>query len=334
HKMSKSLGNTIAPQKVMNSLGADILRLWVAATDYSGEMSGSDEILKRMADSYRRMRNTARFLLGNLHGFDPAKDLVPVGELVDLDRWAIQRAASLQESILQSYESYAFHRVYQELHNFCVVDMGGFFLDILKDRLYTTGAESHPRRSAQTAMYHIVEAMVRWFAPILTFTAEEIWQALPGEREKSVFLATFKEVPGGDKKVVDWDRLIQVREAVAKELETLRDAGDIGSPLEAVVTVYADGTLRDSLAALGDELRFVFITSEADVKPLSEAPASDDSNAETNGGYCVVTGPSEHAKCIRCWHRREDVGSVDGHPEICGRCVENVDGKGETRAFA
>ena len=212
--------------------------------------------------------------------------------------------------------------------------MGGFFLDILKDRLYTTGAESHPRRSAQTAMYHIVEAMVRWFAPILTFTAEEIWQALPGEREKSVFLATFKEVPGGDKKVVDWDRLIQVREAVAKELETLRDAGDIGSPLEAVVTVYADGTLRDSLAALGDELRFVFITSEADVKPLSEAPASDDSNAETNGGYCVVTGPSEHAKCIRCWHRREDVGSVDGHPEICGRCVENVDGKGETRAFA
>jgi isoleucyl-tRNA synthetase len=330
HKMSKSLGNTIAPQKVMNSLGADILRLWVAATDYSGEMSASDEILKRMADSYRRMRNTARFLLGNLHGFDPAKDLVPVDELVDLDRWAIQRAASLQESIFKAYDSYAFHRVYQELHNFCVVDMGGFFLDILKDRLYTTGADSHPRRSAQTAMYHIVEAMVRWFAPILTFTAEEIWQALPGERAGSVFLTTFADVPGGDKKAVDWDALIRVRETVAKELESLRDAGDIGSPLEAVVTVYANGVLRESLEALGDELRFVFITSEADVRPLGEAPK--DSNKDS--GYRVTAGPSEHAKCIRCWHRREDVGSVDGHPEICGRCVSNVDGEGETRAFA
>jgi isoleucyl-tRNA synthetase len=330
HKMSKSLGNTIAPQKVVNSLGADILRLWVAATDYSGEMSASDEILKRVADSYRRMRNTTRFLLGNLDGFDPATDLVPVDQLVDLDRWAIRRAAMLQASLLQAYEEYAFHRVYQELHNFCVVDMGGLFLDILKDRLYTTGADSHPRRSAQTAMYYIADAMVRWFAPVLSFTAEEIWQALPGERDKSVFLATFEDLPAVSDKQVDWDALIEVRETVARSLETIRDAGTIGSALEAIVTVYADGALGETLEQLGDELRFVFITSEATVRPLGEAPA----DADQGEGYSLVVGASEHSKCIRCWHRREDVGSVSGHPEICGRCVTNVDGAGEERAYA
>jgi isoleucyl-tRNA synthetase len=330
HKMSKSLGNTIAPQKVVNNLGADILRLWVAATDYSGEMSASDEILKRVADSYRRMRNTARFLLGNLHGFDPASDMVPVDELVDIDRWAIQRAAQLQATLLEAYESYAFHRVYQELHNFCIVDMGGFYLDILKDRLYTTGADSHSRRSAQTAMYYIIEAMARWLAPILSFTAEEIWKELPGERGDSVFLSQFDELRADDPTDVDWKTLILVRETVSKALEDLRDAGDIGSALEASAVVYADGGLNTALQALGDELRFVFITSAASVQPIADAPA----DAVSGDGFRVVVGASEYEKCVRCWHRREDVGSVANHPEICSRCASNIDGPGEERRFA
>jgi len=330
HKMSKSLGNTIAPQKVVNNLGADILRLWVAATDYSGEMSASDEILKRMADSYRRMRNTARFLLGNLHGFDPANDMVAIDGLVDIDRWAVQRAATLQSVILDAYESYAFHRVYQELHNFCVVDMGGFYLDILKDRLYTTAAESHSRRSAQTAMYYIIEAMARWLAPILSFTAEEIWQELPGEHEDSVFLSGFDELPAEGDTAVDWKSLIRVRETVSKALEDLRDAGGIGSALEANAVIYADGNLNAALQKLGDELRFVFITSAASVQPLADAPV----DAASGEGFRVVVGASEFEKCVRCWHRREDVGSVAGHEEICGRCASNVDGPGEERRFA
>ena len=330
HKMSKSLGNTIAPQQVVNALGADVLRLWVAATDYSGEMSASDEILKRMSDSYRRMRNTARFFLGNLHGFDPEHDLVPVAELVDLDRWAVQRAAELQVAILESYETYSFHRVYQELHNFCVVDMGGFYLDILKDRLYTTGAASHPRRSAQTAMYLISEAMVRWLAPILSFTAEEIWQELPGDRASSVLLAEFVDLPVAGKTQVDWAALITVREAVAKTLEDLRNAGGIGSALEATVVVYADGELKEALESLGDELRFVFITSEARVDSLANAPA----DAAEGEGFKIVAGSSSDEKCTRCWHRRDDVGSVAEHPELCGRCVVNIDGPGEHRAYA
>jgi len=330
HKMSKSLGNTIAPQQVVNNLGADILRLWVAATDYSGEMSASDEILKRMADSYRRMRNTARFLLGNLHGFDPAVHTVALDDLVDLDRWAVQRAAHLQETLLEAYNGYSFHRVYQELHNFCVVDMGGFYLDILKDRLYTTGADSHPRRSAQTAMYIISEAMVRWLAPVLSFTAEEIWNELPGDRPGSVFLSTFSDLNDDLPTKVDWSSVILVRDVVAKALEDFRNAGEIGSALEATATVYAAGNLESSLAALGDELRFVFITSEAAVAPLADAPA----DSLEGDGFRVVVGASEHDKCVRCWHRRGDVGADADHPEICGRCVSNVQGPGESRQFA
>jgi isoleucyl-tRNA synthetase len=329
-KMSKSLGNTIAPQEVVNKLGADILRLWVAATDYSGEMSASDEILKRMSDSYRRMRNTVRFLLGNLHGFDPASDAVPVSDMVDLDRWAVQRAAELQKSLLKSYEAYAFHRVYQDLHNFCIVDLGSFYLDILKDRLYTTGTKSHPRRSAQTAMYLIAEAMVRWLAPILSFTAEEIWEALPGRRPESVFLATFAELPAAARAEIDWPRLMQVRETVAKALEALRDSGGIGSALEATAIVYADGELRAALEHLGDELRFVFITSAAEVADLDAAP----SDAAVGDGFRVAVAPSPAAKCVRCWHRRPDVGTSTAHPQICSRCESNIDGAGETRAFA
>ena len=330
HKMSKSLGNTVAPQEVVNSLGADILRLWVAATDYSGEMSVSEEILKRVADSYRRMRNTARFLLGNLDGFDPALHSIPVHEMVDLDRWAVQRAAQLQQSILKAYQEYAFHRVYQELHNFCVVDLGGFYLDILKDRLYTTGAESHPRRSAQTAMHIITEAMVRWLAPVLSFTAEEIWQAIPGERPASVLLSVYSELPTEAAPAIDWDALIAVRESVAKALEGLRDSGAIGSGLEATVVIYADGTLRSTLEQLGDELRFVFITSAAAVVPLVDAPPG----AAVGEGYAISVGASTHAKCVRCWHRREDVGAITEHPALCGRCADNIAGPGERRAHA
>ena len=331
HKMSKSLGNQVVPQKVINVLGADILRLWVAATDYSGEMSASDEILKRMSDSYRRIRNTARFLLGNLHGFDPSADSLPVGELVELDRWAIARAARLQQTIIKAYERYEFPRDLPGAAAIsCVVDMGGFYLDVIKDRLYTTGTDSHPRRSAQTAMMHIAEAMVRWIAPILSFTGEEIWAELPGTRDESVFFSTWHEFPDGIEFTVDWDRLLSVRDAVAKALEDLRVADVIGAPLDAAVEIYADGELYDELQRFGDELRFVFITSEAKSAPAADRP--DD--AIDAGGVWIRAAATDNAKCVRCWHRRADVGSVDGHPEICARCVANIDGPGEPRDYA
>jgi isoleucyl-tRNA synthetase len=330
HKMSKSLGNTIEPQKIVNSLGADILRLWIAATDYRAEMSLSEEILKRVTDSYRRMRNTARFLLGNLHGFEPDSDLLQPDDMVDLDRWAVARASRLQAEILQAYGDYEFHRVYQLLHNFCVVDMGGFYLDVIKDRLYTTGADSQPRRSAQTAMYHVAEAMVRWLAPILSFTAEEIWQSLPGERGASVLLATDYPFPAAEKLSIDWEQIIGIRDAVAQVLEPLRAAGDIGSGLEAEVTVYAEGTSLAAMQSLGDELRFALITSAAAVLPLSERPES----AVLAGEQWVVASASADAKCVRCWHRRPDIGAVASHPDICARCADNVAGAGESRQFA
>jgi isoleucyl-tRNA synthetase len=330
HKMSKSLGNTIEPQKIVNTLGADILRLWIAGTDYRNEMSLSDEILKRVADSYRRMRNTARFLLGNLHGFSPESHSLPPERLVDLDRWAVSRASALQTAILEAYDAYEFHRVYQLLHNFCVVDMGSFYLDVIKDRLYTTGADSIPRRSAQTAMHHIAEAMVRWFAPILSFTAEEIWAALPGERGESVLLETWFALPDVDELSVDWDQFMAVREPVAQALEALRSAGEIGSGLEAEVLVYADKVRLSALESLGDELRFALITSAANALPLADRPA----DAVEADGCAVVATASKHPKCIRCWHRRADVGSVAEHPEICERCATNVAGDGEERRFA
>ncbi len=328
-KMSKSLGNVVAPQQVVSTLGADILRLWIAATDYRGEIGVSDEILKRMADSYRRIRNTARYLLGNLDGFDPAAHARPVAELTALDRWALGRAAALQQELVAAYDSYEFHRVYQLLHNFCVVDLGAFYLDVLKDRLYTTGRDSGPRRAAQTVLWHLAEAMVRWLAPVLSFTAEEIWRSLPGERPASVLLTTWHGFPALPPAEVDWPRLIGVREVVARVLESLREAGTIGSGLEATVTVFADGDLAAELRRLGEELRFVFITSGADVGPLGDAPAG----AEGGDGFRVVAVASTDPKCVRCWHRRPDVGVVPAHPEACGRCAGNVDGPGETRRW-
>jgi isoleucyl-tRNA synthetase len=336
-KMSKSLGNIVAPQKVVNSLGADVLRLWVAATDYSAEMSVSDEILKRTADAYRRIRNTSRFLLANLNGFDPATDLVAADRMLELDRWAVARAHALQEEVQAAYKTYQFHVIYQRVHNFCAVDMGSFYLDVIKDRQYTTQRDSLARRSAQTAMYHIVEALVRWLAPILSFTAEEIWQGIPGKRGESVFLQTWYPdlfALDVDEPLNDafWDRVMRVRVAVSKELERLRVTGAIGSSLDAEVELYCKGQTLQELARLEDELRFVLITSDARIHPLSDKPAHAQPTEDAELCLCVV--PSSHQKCERCWHRRPDVGVSAEHPELCSRCVDNVTGPGEQRRFA
>ncbi len=338
-KMSKSRGNVVAPQEVIQTLGADILRLWVAATDYRGEMNISTEILKRMADSYRRIRNTARYLLGNLADFE-AGHAVPVEQMVALDRWALHQAQALQLLIVQAYQDYNFHLIYQKLHQFCVVEMGGFYLDVLKDRLYTLPAGSPPRRSAQTAMLHILEALVRWLAPVLSFTAEEIWRNMPGRAHESVMLTEWytdwpaAELDRGQMDERYWADVLRVRQEVSRQLEALRVAGDIGSSLEADVTLHCNGGVFNKLARLEDELRFVFITSSAGLRRSeSPAPAESATGPHVNGVQ-VDACPSPHRKCIRCWHRRADVGVNPNHPEICGRCVGNVEGPGETRKFA
>jgi isoleucyl-tRNA synthetase len=373
-KMSKSKGNVVAPQQVVSTLGADILRLWVAGTDYSAEMGVSDEILKRTADSYRRIRNTARFLLANLNGFDPQNDLVAGEDMIALDLWAVGRAQQLQIEICAAYETCEFHLIYQKVHNFCSVDLGGFYLDIIKDRQYTTQSGSLARRSAQTAMYHILEGLVRWIAPILSFTADEIWQHMPAPvkkpRSESVFLEEwylFEEIwkaqytrgeftpkekhrrlPGD----FNWDVLVAVRDEVKKELEKLRIAGGIGSSLDAEVDLWCDDRLLKMLGMLEDELRFVLITSYARIHPAANRPADTVwAVAFEQGELWVKVAPSAHKKCIRCWHHREDVGTHSAaapgilpsatlahpcaaHPEICGRCVDNVSGAGEQRRYA
>ncbi|MDH5651164.1 MAG: isoleucine--tRNA ligase [Gammaproteobacteria bacterium] len=340
HKMSKSKGNGVEPQKVANTLGADILRLWVAATDYRTEMSGSDQILKRTADAYRRIRNTIRYLLSNLYDFDPAQHALPADKLLSLDKWAVARTAQLQDSMLQDYEKYEFHHIYQKVHNFCAVDMGSFYLDITKDRQYTTQKDSHARRSTQTAMYHIIEAIVRWLAPILSFTAEETWNFIPGQRNESVFLNGWYQLPvvslDGELAMQDWARIIEARDAINKELEQLRVAGGIGSGLAADVTLYCGREIHDLLAKLGDELRFVLITSTATIQPVSDAPPAEAQHYTLRNGdeMWVAVSPSAHTKCVRCWHHREDIGVNSEHPELCGRCVENVVGSGEQRRFA
>ncbi|MFB4394466.1 MULTISPECIES: isoleucine--tRNA ligase [unclassified Pseudomonas] len=336
-KMSKSLGNTIEPQKVNDTLGADILRLWVSATDYSGEMAVSEQILQRSADAYRRIRNTARFLLSNLSGFDPARDLLPAEDMLALDRWAVDRTLLLQRELEEHYGEYRFWNVYSKVHNFCVQELGGFYLDIIKDRQYTTGANSVARRSCQTALYHISEALVRWIAPILAFTADEIWQYLPGERNESVMLNTWyqglSELPAdAELDRAYWDRVMAVKAAVNKELENQRVAKAIGGNLQAEVTLFAEEGLSADLAKLGDELRFVLITSAASVVPFVQAP-SDAVTTEVEGLKLKVV-KSGHAKCGRCWHFRADVGSHPEHPEICGRCVDNMSGNGEVRHYA
>jgi len=338
-KMSKSRGNVVAPQKVVDQLGADILRLWVAATDYRGEMSVSDEILKRTADAYRRIRNTARFLLANLAGFDPAQHQVPPNELLALDHWVLERAQQLQQEIIAAYDSYEFHLIYQRIHNFCAVDLGSFYLDIIKDRQYTTQRDSRARRSAQSALYHLIEAMSRWLAPILSFTAEEIWRHMPGERGASVLLAQWYELPtlAADTQMDlnYWQQLLQLRQQVARELERLRVAGEIGSSLQAEVVLYCDGALYTELQQLGDELRFILITSSATVMPLTTPPSDGVAvTLESGATVAIAVRATAQPKCVRCWHHRADVGRDPNHPELCGRCVENVAGNGEVRHFA
>ncbi|MEJ6519514.1 isoleucine--tRNA ligase [Shewanella bicestrii] len=336
-KMSKSIGNVIAPQQVTNKLGADILRLWVAATDYSGEMTVSDEILNRSADAYRRIRNTARFLLANLNGFDPAKDLVAVEDMVALDRWAVRRAAALQQEIIEAYEQYNFHIVTQKLMQFCSVELGSFYLDIIKDRQYTAKQEGHARRSCQSALFHIAEAMVRWIAPILSFTADEVWQLLPGQRDAYVFTQEWYQdlqsiTLDTDLSDAYWENLLTVRNEVNKVIEQARRDKRIGGSLEAEVTLFADAALTEQLTHIGDELRFVLLTSEAKVLPLADA--TGDAVETELASLKLMVNATTAEKCERCWHHREEVGTIEAHPTLCHRCVTNIEGDGEVRLFA
>ena len=342
-KMSKSVGNVIAPQKINDTLGADILRLWVAATDYSGELSISDEILKRTADSYRRIRNTMRFLLANMNGFDPIQNLVDKDDLLTLDRWVVAETLKLQNELKELYLTYQYHTAVQKIHKFCSETLGGFYLDIIKDRQYTTQKDSLARRSCQTAMYHIVEAMTRWIAPILSFTADEVWENIPGEHaDMGVFTATwYPHLFGYQSENVDadlWSKLLVIREQSSAVLEKLRKDGKIGSSLDAELVVYCDEELINALEVVSDELRFILITSEITLAKLEDVPEgceiktlSDDANS---GQFAIEANASGHVKCVRCWHHRADVGTHVEHPELCGRCVENVSGSGEERLYA
>ncbi|MCP0914496.1 MULTISPECIES: isoleucine--tRNA ligase [Legionella] len=333
-KLSKSKGNYVALDKLIAQHGADILRLWVASTDYRNEVSISDEIIKRNADAYRRIRNTARFLLANLFDFTPEQECVPVAKLVELDRWAIARSQQLQEEILSAYEQYNFHVIYQKIHNFCAVDMGSFYLDIIKDRQYTTPVNSIARRSCQTAMYYIIHALTRWLAPVLSFTAEEIWQAIPGSKSESVFLEEwYKDWPAiKDIDMNAWQQIQEIRDEVNKALESKRKDGVIGSPLAAEVTIYAQDEIQVLLSRLGDELRFVLITSAAKVLPFSALTPAAAVNEHL--GVAVEVLASPYAKCDRCWHRRADVGQNAVHPELCDRCIGNINENDELRYYA
>lgn len=336
-KMSKSLGNVIAPEEVIKTLGADILRLWVASVDYRYDISASKEILTRTTETYRRIRNTARFLLANLHGFDPEKDMVANDDMLMLDRWALDKARLMQEEMLEAYGTYQFHVVIQKLHNFCVTDLGGFYLDIIKDRQYTMAKNSRGRRSAQTALFHIAHALARWMAPILSFTAEEIWQFLPGAHAESVMLTTWytdlAKLPEDEfMNQAYWDKIRAVRDAVNKEIENQRNNGKIGSALEAEVSLYCGPHLKEYLDELQDELRFVLITSYANVIPEHAGPV--DAVLTDVPGLALKIDATTHAKCERCWHRRSDVNVNPEFPGICGRCVENIAGPGEERDYA
>ncbi|EKO3551851.1 isoleucine--tRNA ligase [Vibrio fluvialis] len=342
-KMSKSIGNVVAPKDVTNKLGADILRLWVASTDYTGEVAVSDEILKRSADSYRRIRNTARFFLANLNGFNPATDIIAADEMVALDRWAVARAMAAQQEIVKAYAEYNTHAVVQRLMHFCSVEMGSFYLDVIKDRQYTAKLGGNAQRSCQTALYYIVEALVRWMAPIMSFTADEIWNEMPtnqanGEaRGKFVFADEWYEglfglAEGEELNNEFWTDIQKVRGAVNKLLENARNEKAIGGSLQAEVTLFASDELAAKINKLEDELRFVLLTSKANVKPLAEK--SDAAQATDIDGLFVQVNKTEAEKCDRCWHYTPDVGTIKGHETICGRCVSNVDGEGEVRKFA
>jgi isoleucyl-tRNA synthetase len=334
-KMSKSLGNTIEPQKVNDTLGADILRLWVSATDYSGEMAVSEQILQRSADAYRRIRNTARFLLSNLTGFNPATDLLPAEDMLALDRWAVDRTLLLQRELQEHYGEYRFWNVYSKIHNFCVQELGGFYLDIIKDRQYTTGANSVARRSCQTALFHISEALVRWIAPILAFTADEIWQYLPGERNESVMLnGWYQGLSDCRKAELDrayWDRVMAVKASVNKELENQRTAKVIGGNLQAEVTLFAERPeRRPGQAGRRTALRADHLGRQRG----AVRPGAGRSRGHRSRRPQAEDGQVRPRQCGRCWHFRADVGSHPEHPEICSRCVDNLSGAGEVRHYA
>lgn len=333
-KLSKSKGNYVALDKLVNQYGADVLRLWVASTDYRHEVSISDEIIKRTSDAYRRIRNTARFLLANLFDFAPEKDLLPAEDWVELDKWMIARCQAVQEEILNAYEQYQFHVIYQKIHNFCAIDLGSFYLDIIKDRQYTTPVNSQARRSCQTAMYHIIEALTRWLAPILSFTADEIWQAIPGRRSASLFIETWYDAWPviGPVDMDYWQHIQAIRDEVNKALEQTRKEGVIGSALAAQVTIYANEQVEALLQRLGDELRFVLITSKAKVLPLNEQVNLKHFNEQLGIAIDVTAVP--HDKCQRCWHRSEEVGQDEHHPGLCPRCISNISGAGEVRQYA
>lgn len=337
YKMSKSLGNVITPSEITNKLGADILRLWVASVNYTQEITVSDEIFKRQADAYRRIRNTSRFLLANINGFEPEKHSVPMQDMVALDRWVVGKAADLQEEIINAYDNYEFHSVVQKIMNFCTTELGGFYLDIIKDRQYTAKSDSVARRSCQTALYLIAEAMVRWMAPILSFTAQEIWSALPGERDEFVFTNVWFD---GVEKLSEqatlnnefWASLLAVRTEVNKSLEQARRDEVVGAALQANVTLFATPELAEKLLSIGEELRFALITSKATVVEVNEQP--EDSLTTELAGLWLNVSASTGTKCERCWHYTDDVGQHQNHTDLCGRCVTNIDGEGETRQFA
>jgi len=307
----------------------------VASADFSAEMTVSDEILNRAGDSYRRIRNTARYFLSNIDGFEPSEHLVAHDDLIALDRWAVDCAAQLQDEIIGHYDQFQFHQIYQKLHNFCVRDMGGFYLDIIKDRIYTCAEDSLARRSAQTALLHIAEAFVRWIAPILSFTAHEIWSFMPGDRSKSVFVAEWYPLQRlGDEELIsasDWESILLAKEAINKEIEEQRKQGLIKGSLGADVSLFAEPELFKSLAKLNDELRFVTITSKAVLLPTSDAKGVAESSLS---GLRVSLERSSAEKCVRCWHFIADVGSNLDYPEVCGRCIDNISGQGEIRAHA
>ena len=338
-KMSKSIGNVVVPDQVMKTLGADILRLWVASTDYSGEMSISDEILKRTADAYRRIRNTLRFLLANTNGFDPEQHSVAADQMLALDSWVVAATLDLQTELKALYQRYQFHLAVQKIHNFCSETLGGFYLDVIKDRQYTTPANSLARRSCQTTMYHVLEAMTRWIAPILSFTADEVWEHLPGRHDDlGVFIAEWYEglfsYENPIIKAEVWDSLEQVRAMVSKSLETLRQDGKIGAGLDAEVTLFVDDMLWQHLSTIGEELRFVLITSEARLAPLDDSHAGEFIRLTNGAAVAIQATASQHAKCIRCWHHRPEVGNNEMHPKLCNRCIENISSEGEKRRYA
>jgi isoleucyl-tRNA synthetase len=324
YKMSKSKGNGIEPQDICNKLGADMLRLWIASTEYSGEIALSEEILKRVTDSYRRIRNTLRFLLANIADYDHAKHALPVDQWLEIDRYALALTQKLQDEVRADYDRYEFHLIVQKLQAFCSEALGGFYLDILKDRLYTAGADSLARRSAQNALYHITHALVRLMSPVLSFTGEEVWAVLSGKDDVSVFEEQWYELPAHalEQKLIDsWQAVREVRDLANKAIEEKRAQNLLGSPLQAELDVYAFGATYEALSRLGDDLKFIFITSRATVH-------------QREGVVGFEVAPSTHTKCDRCWHYREDVGSDANHPALCGRCVSNLHGSGEVRRYA